>query len=400
MNETVQHSSERAAGAITTAAFTTMFVYSLVVSLPSILINDVVETFSLEGTDEGLMGALTSFGFMLSIFFVVMVQGRAKKTTVLVIALAAQAIAVFACGFSPVFLLFCTACVFVGFSGGFLDTFNNSVIVDVRESESTKYLGYLHGLFGVGSLLSPLIFMLILRNTDWRGVHYVLAVASALVMLFVFIITRKTGSTRNKAAAREHLFTKSDLLAYMKIKRNITLAMAGFFAMLTIASVMVWIVRYMTLRYDAAEIGALSITVYWICATVNRFLLAPIIKRAPVKFFVLGAFFSGISLLIGVVSGSSVVFCVCIGIFGLCSGHFIPVLVSESAVGYDGRTTFTTSVIMFLMSLARIAAPIMMAFLSTQISLTIGMMLPITTAIAAMICGLFAIKSRKIVLDV
>ena len=99
MNETVQHNSERAAGAITTAAFTTMFVYSLVVSLPSILINDVVETFSLEGTDEGLMGALTSFGFMLSIFFVVMVQGRAKKTTVLVIALAAQAIAVFACGF-------------------------------------------------------------------------------------------------------------------------------------------------------------------------------------------------------------------------------------------------------------------------------------------------------------
>ena len=396
-NEIVKSNKDRTAGVVTTAALVSIFIYSFVVSLPGILINEVVDAFSLDGANEGYMGALTSLGFLISLIFVLLVQGRAKKTTVLAVAFAAQALMLFVSGFSPTFLLFCIGCTFIGFSGGFIDAFSNSSIVDVRKQESAKYLGFLHGLFGVGSLLTPIIYIWAHRYIDWRGAHYALGIASILVLMMIYLITRekKEKDTVETVHVREHLFTKADLLNYLKIKRNIALVLGGFFGMYAIASIMVWIVRYMTLSYGAAELGALSISVYWICSTANRFLLAQVIKRAPMKFFALGAALSGVFILIGVFSGNPIVLCVMMGLFGFCSGHFIPVLISECAKGYEGKTTFTTSLVMFLMAIARIVCPILIAFVSTQISLTLGMMLPAAAAFLTMTCGLYAIKSER-----
>jgi len=393
MNE-AEKRNKRAAGVITTAALASIFVYSFVVSLPAVLINEVVAAFSLDGAGEGLMGTLTSLGFGLSLFFTILFQGRAQKSTILMFAFAAQALMLFFSGFSPAFYLFCIGCLFVGFSGGFIDTSSNSVIVDVQKQESSKYLGYLHGLFGIGSLLSPVVVVWALRNISWRGVHYALAIASCLVILLIFLLTRGKNKKHKTPAVREHLFTKHDLLNYYKVKRNIVLSFAGFFGMFTIAATMLWIVRYITLTYNAPELGAVSITVYWICATVNRFIYSKIIKRAPMKFFAFGALISGTSILIGVFVGNPIVLCVMMGIFGLCSGHFIPVLVKECAVGYEGRTTFTTAMIMFVMCIARIVSPVMMAYAGTRISLTFGMMIPVATAIGATACALIASKKK------
>ena len=392
MNETAQNNNERAVKQITSAAFISIFVYSIVVSIPGVLINEVVDAFSLSGTDEGLMGALTSLGFLLSMLFVVMIQGRFKKTVVLASAFVVQSFALFFCGFSPTFLLFCIFCTLIGFSGGFIDTFTNSSVVDLQTGDNTKSLGFLHGLFGVGSLLSPLLFVWLLQYTDWRGSHYMAAIASVLVAVLVFTLTNRSGKDLNENVVREHLFTKADLLAYLRVKRNAALAFSGFFAMFSIAAVLVWIVRYMTLQYNAAELGALSITVYWICSTINRFLFVHFTKRAPMLFFSLGAVLSGICVIVGVFSGNPVILCVMMGAFGLCSGHFIPVLISECAAGYEGRTTFTTSFIMFVMCIARVISPIIMAFTSTQVSLSAGMMIPVAATLAAAGCGWLSIK--------
>jgi len=114
------------------------------------------------------------------------------------------------------------------------------------------------------------------------------------------------------------------------------------------------------------------------------------------KFIALGAVLSAAFILIGVFSANPIILCVMMGLFGLSSGHFIPALVSECAKGYEGKTTFTTSLIMFLMAIGRIAAPILIAYVSTRISLTIGMMLPVVAVFLTLICGLYAIKSEKV----
>jgi fucose permease len=152
----------------------------------------------------------------------------------------------------------------------------------------------------------------------------------------------------------------------------------------------------MTIRFDAAELGRLSFSAFWLCATVNRFCLSQIIKRAPVKFFVLGAALHGVLLIVGVFSGSAIVLCVMVGSLGFVGGHFIPVLVSECAVGYEGKTTFTTSFVMFLLGVSRIAAPLLMAFASTRVSFVFGMMIPAASAFAAAACGLIAQRTEGV----
>ena len=395
MNENPQNNNNRAVRVATIAAFVPFLVYPFVVQMPGIIINEIVYAFSLDGANEGLIATLTSLGFMISLFLVIFVQGRAQKIFILLIATAVQAVALFISGISPTFLLLCFGSVLVGFSGGFIDSGCNSAIVDARKNDSTRYLGYLHGFFGVGSFLSPLVILWALRYTDWRGVHYALAIVSMLVVLLIFLVRQGAAGERNTPTVREHLFTKEDLLTHLRIERNVFLTLAGFFAMFTVAAAMVWVVRYMTLLYNAEEIGMLSISVYWVCATINRFFLSRIIKLPPMTLFIFGAFLSGVFVLFGVLSGNPIVFCMMMGALGLCSGQFIPVLVSEFAKGYEGKTTFTTSILMFVMGAARIAAPVTMAFFGTQISLNIGMMLPAVAAFATGVCGWCAIRCTR-----
>ena len=393
MNENEQNHSKRAAGVITTAALVSIFLLAFVNALPSTMINKVIDEWSLEGAGEGLMASLASIGFMFSLVVIPLIQGRIQKLTTLIVACALQAVLLFFGGISPTFLMFGAAFVFLGFSGGFLDANGNSIIVDVRKNESAKYLGYLHGLYGVGFTLAPLLFLWFLRgNDEWRIIFYVLAAASMLTAIIMFLVTRSGGKKGSDTSIREHKLKASDLTEYLRNKRNIYLVFASIFATFALGGVMIWIVRYMTIRFDAEDLGQVSLSAFWLCATVNRFVLSQVVKRAPMKFFALGAVFYAVFLAVGLISANPIVLCIMIGAVGFCGGHFMPVLVSQCAVGYEGRTSFTTSVIMFVMGCVRIITPLMMAYVGTQVSLIAGMIIPIAAALLATLFGFLVLR--------
>jgi len=215
-------------------------------------------------------------------------------------------------------------------------------------------------------------------------------------MVFIFFLTRNSSEGKKRTiAVREHMFTVADLFAYIRVRRNVALLLAGLFGMFAISSVMMWVVRYMTLRFDAEDIGLLSISVFWICATINRFLFAKFVKESSLLLFTVGSVLSAAAIFIGVASGNPIVFCVMMGVLGLCSGHFVQVLVSECAVGYEGRTSFTTSFLMLTMCIARIIAPVTMAFVGTQVSLFGGMMIPVVACLLTAGFGCYVVKTKQ-----
>jgi len=384
--------NRKAAKVITFAALTAIFSYSFVVAIPSALVNYVVYEFGLVGAGEGIMASLVNVGFMLSLVIVPIIAGRVQKITIIIFACAMQAVILLAGGFSPTFFIFGTVCVLLGVVAGFIDASSNSVIIDVRKSESPKYLGYLHGLFGVGSLLAPMLFLWLLLFTDWRGIFYFLAAISLLVVLLIYMIVRKSANKEVASETKEH---KAELIEYLRSKRNITLALAGVFVTFSWAGVPVWIVRYMTISFDAADLGAIALSAFWLCATANRFLMSQLVKRAPLKFFVLGSALFAVVLTIGVMSSDAIVLLVAVGLLGFCGGHFVPVLVSECAVGYEGKTGFTTSFIMFVTGISRIIAPLLIAYIATQLSTTFSMLISAITAIIAAFFAILAIRYSK-----
>lgn len=376
---------------VTTAILLSIFVYSFVNTLVSVVVNDIVDAFSLTGAAQGMTSSMINVGLMLALIATPFIQGRVRKLTVVIFAGALQAVMLAACGLSPVFSLFCGCCVLLGMGGGLVDTYSNSTIVDVNRKDSAKYLGYLHGLFGIGSLLAPLLFRALLTRMDWRGVFFVLAGMLGAATIVVFGITRKVNTAGTVTATEENKLRKEDVLEYIRNRRNLVLVLAGAFASATQTGIMAWIVRYMTLRFDAEALGAFSITVYWVCATVCRFLVSRV-KVRPMKLFLYGALVSALLLAAGVLSNSAVVMCVMMGAVGFTSGHLMPVLFGESAVGYEGKTTFTTSVLMMVMGVVRVLIPLFIAYISTAMSVVTGMLVPAVTGLLAALFALWTIR--------
>ena len=386
-------SGRRAASSLTAAALLSIFPYALVNTLTSVIVNEVVEAFSLTGTSQGLMSSMVNLGLMLALVTTPLIQGRVNKLVMLLLAGVLQGVMLVVGGGAGSIAVYLAACVFIGMGNGWTDSYANSCIVDVHKTDGPKFLGFLHGLFGVGSLLTPIIVQMLLDVSDWRGVHYALAAfvgVSMCGMLALMLRTRRLGGV---PATEEQPLQLRDVADYLKKKRNLLLLIAGTLASATQTGVLVWIVRYMTVRYDAALLGTMSITVFWVCATVNRFCIASI-RMKPMRLFVLGCALSAVFVCGGVAANSAVAMCVAMGATGLVSGHFMPIMLSEGAIGYAGKTTMTTSVMLFVMGVIRIFVPLAMAFLSTSISFVAGMLLPAATALLAALFGLLTERAQ------
>jgi MFS family permease len=336
------------------------------------------------------MGSLLSGGTMLATIVAPFLQGRVNKMTLLFCAGLAQGVFLLAGSAAGSFAVFCATCAFTGFSSGFADSSGNSAVVDIRKEDSQRYLGYLHGVFGIGSLLAPVAIYAMLQRTSWRAVYAVFAAVMLLSAACVLWLTRGLRG-KTSPSVREHKFALKDLGAYIRQKRSILLLLTGICATVTQTGMLMWIVRYMALRFNAEAIGAASVTVYWVFATISRFVV-PTFKLRPFTLLAAGGFASFACLSAGVFSNSAVFMCVSLGAMGLVGGHFFPVLYNESTRGYEGRTTSAISIFLLICGLTRMVIPLIMAYASAYVSVSLCMLIP---AVAALFSGLTSLLLLK-----
>jgi MFS family permease len=381
------------ANAVTLSSLITIFAFSFPISLASVALNDIVEGFALSGTEEGLMSSLMSGGGILAMLVSPLLQGRVNKMALLVYAGLAQGAFLLAGSAAGSFAVFCAACALTGFGGGFADSASNSAVVDVRKGTSQKHLGFLHGVFGAGSLLAPPAIYAMLQSAGWRAVYAVFGAAMLFSAVCVLWLTRGLKGGVNPAA-REQKFAWGDFGSYIRQKRSFLLLLTGIFATVTQTGMLMWIVRYMTLRYNAEAFGAASISIYWIFATVSRFVV-PTFKQRPFTLLAAGGAGSFVCLSAGVFSGSALFMCVALGALGLVGGHFFPVLYNESARGYEGRTTSAISFFMLICGVTRMVIPLIMAAASAYISVSLCMLIPAVSALLSVWTSLLLLKEDK-----
>lgn len=376
----------RTARYVTGGIFFSFLVFSLINTYTSVLVNEIIDEFSLSGTAEGLFGSLLSAGIMVALFITPLLQGRVKKMTVLTLAVAVQALMMVLTGFSSSFTVFGLFMVCLGIGYGWYDTYASSCIVDIHDKNSGKYLGMLHGMFGIGSLLAPIPMQALLGAVGWRGINYTIA-ALSLVSVAVLLLSSRALPARAGEQMKEEPLTLAAIAAYLRRGRNVVLLLCGGASMMIQIGIQSWAVRYMLLAHGNEALGGVFLTVYWLAMTLSRF-LTPYLRVRRMVLVALGGALTAAFLALGIGSGSAVVMCVCAGLVGLCSGHFQPMVISESACGYRGSTTLTTSVMMFVMGATRMAMPLIVAGVSAATNVTVGMSMPIY---AALLTCLFAV---------
>lgn len=385
-------SNSRVIRIITIAILSALFAYGFVGSISNVLVNEIIDAFSLTGTAQGLSASLMNMGSLIALFVTPLLQGRIRKTKMIVLSGLLQVAALCVAGSAAGFILFATANAVTGIGCGWLDTYANSCIVDLHPQNSTRYLGWLHGLFGVGSLIAPLAIRWILGWSNWRGVYFAFAGVMLLSVGCIAFTSRKVEDTGALSNTQESRLTLKEVGAYLTVKRNVLLLLTTVMTNMVQTGLTCWIARYMFLAYGEVALGATCLTLFWIAATASRFVM-PRLKLRPLTIVMVGAFCATVLLSGGILSGSATVMCVAVCLCGFVSGPFMPMLIAECATGYQGKTTLTTSLMMIVGGVARLAVPLLTASVTSAVSATAGMLVPAVFAVLAGVLSLAALRT-------
>lgn len=385
-------SNSRVIRIITIAILSALFAYGFVGSISNVLVNEIIDAFSLTGTAQGLSASLMNMGSLIALFVTPLLQGRIRKTKMIVLSGLLQVVALCVAGSAAGFILFATANAVTGIGCGWLDTYANSCIVDLHPQNSTHYLGWLHGLFGVGSLIAPLAIRWILGWSNWRGVYFAFAGVMLLSVGCIAFTSRKVENTGALSNTQESRLTLKEVGAYLTVKRNVLLLLTTVMTNMVQTGLTCWIARYMFLAYGEVALGATCLTLFWIAATASRFVM-PRLKLRPLTIVMVGAFCATVLLSGGILSGSATVMCVAVCLCGFVTGPFMPMLIAECATGYQGKTTLTTSLMMIVGGVARLAVPLLTASVTSAVSATAGMLVPAVFAVLAGVLSLAALRT-------
>lgn len=385
-------SNSRVIRVITIAILSALFAYGFVGSISNVLVNEIIDAFSLTGTAQGLSASLMNMGSLIALFVTPLLQGRIRKTKMIVLSGLLQVAALCVAGSAAGFILFATANAVTGIGCGWLDSYANSCIVDLHPQNSTRYLGWLHGLFGVGSLIAPLAIRWILGWSNWRGVYFAFAGVMLLSVGCIAFTSRKVENTGALSNTQESRLTLKEVGAYLAVKRNVLLLLTTVMTNMVQTGLTCWIARYMFLAYGEVALGATCLTLFWIAATASRFVM-PRLKLRPLTIVMVGAFCATVLLSGGILSGSATVMCVAVCLCGFVTGPFMPMLIAECATGYQGKTTLTTSLMMIVGGVARLAVPLLTASVTSAVSATAGMLVPAAFAVLAGVLSLAALRT-------
>ena len=385
-------SNSRVIRIITIAILSALFAYGFVGSISNVLVNEIIDAFSLTGTAQGLSASLMNMGSLIALFVTPLLQGRIRKTKMIVLSGLLQVAALCVAGSAAGFILFATANAVTGIGCGWLDTYANSCIVDLHPQNSTRFLGWLHGIFGVGSLIAPLAIRWILGWSNWRGVYFAFAGVMLLSVGCIAFTSRKVENTGALSNTQESRLTLKEVGAYLTVKRNVLLLLTTVMTNMVQTGLTCWIARYMFLAYGEVALGATCLTLFWIAATASRFVM-PRLKLRPLTIVMVGAFCATVLLSGGILSGSATVMCVAVCLCGFVTGPFMPMLIAECATGYQGKTTLTTSLMMIVGGVARLAVPLLTASVTSAVSATAGMLVPAVFAVLAGVLSLAALRT-------
>lgn len=393
--ETTQEKTaqKRARTTLTFGILSLIGVFGISNTYQSVVMNRVVETYQLTGGAQGIMSSMINLGSILAFFAAPMLQGRLKKTTMLLTACLLVASSFCLLGGTRVFAAMIFASVLAGIGFGWLDTNCNAVMVDLHAENSASSLGLLHGSFGVGSLLAPILITALLAVITWRGVSFVMgAIVGVVGLLFAVLLAVSRKGV--PAAAPEQPLSFAAVKKFLLEKKNGMMLVAGMLYAITQSGLLIWLVRYMTLQYQAEALGSTALSVYWVCATLSRF-FAPRIPLRPLKLFLLGALLSCVFQTIGVLSGNPVVMCVMVGVIGLVTGHCVPMLLSEIAKGQRENSALAASATLVSMCLMRILVPIGMGAIAGAVNISVAMLTPAVSGALAGTMALFVLRLEK-----
>jgi fucose permease len=284
------------------------------------------------------------------------------------------------------FAMFLLACFVMGFGHGTVDSYQTSFLADLNRGKTARHMGALHGIFGIGGVLTPIILHEMLKSIEWRTIYFIVGVVCFILVVQFAVVTRYMRSRISVANRIETKLTTAGIKEFFQSKYSVFLLFCIFFGAAAQSGIIVWTIRYISVSLDSPEIAAICLSIFWITTTVSRF-CSPLIPARPSKILAFGAFISAVTWTAAIAINQPLIMCVASGITGLASGSCIPMTLSEGAAINPEKTGLSTNILMAAKTLGQILSPIIVAFVMSLGTMQTGMYV---TSALFIINGIFA----------
>lgn len=352
----------------------------------AVLLSDIIDNYSLVGTNEGLMSSMISIGALVALMFTIVFQGRFKKPYIIIACGLLTTGMLVLKGFSMPFIVFLVICFMEGFGHGAVDSTQSAFLADLNHGKTAKHMGALHGIFGIGGVLTPIILHALLKSYEWRTIYMIVGVVCFILIVQFAFVTRYMKNRVSVASRIEQKLTIAGIKEFFSNRTCVFLLLCIFFGAAAQSGIIVWTIRYVSVSLGNPEIAAVCLSIFWVATTISRF-GSPLLPLRPSVILASGAFISAITWTIALLVNQPLGMCIATGVTGLVSGSCIPLSLSEGAIMNPDKTGFSTNILMTLKTIGQILSPIIVAFVMSLGSMRTGMYV---TSAFFLINGVFA----------
>ncbi|MGL1893169.1 MAG: MFS transporter [Spirochaetaceae bacterium] len=259
------------------ASKASMFIYAASATILPISLVKISEELSLNLTQGGSLGFISSIEQFLVLIFSCFVAAWFGKIIILRTALIILSVGLFLFTQSTTYLMTTFLILFIGFGQGFIEALLTPLVEDLYPGDNGKKMSVLHAFWPIGVCFSVLIFgELLSRGVSWRALFIALGV---VVLLISFIYPRSSKIQLPKS--RTDFSHMGEILSK---PRFWFLGFSLFFAGGAESAFAFWSASYIQLQFSAApRAGALGAALFAIGMVIGRLLTSKLTHKYTMK---------------------------------------------------------------------------------------------------------------------
>lgn len=343
---------------ITAAIFAGMVYLSSISALHGSLLKYIIPHYQLSSSGQGLASLSASLGGMAAFIITLLLIGRVKKTHLLCIGFALDAVFLCLMSVLPPYPLFILVWFLAGIGMGFMDALLSSCIADLYIGKAaTRMMCNMHCVFGVASMAMPLAYSFLLsRGLLWNRIYLLLAVFGVLLCVFMILSEKVSGMAQSVADERGLSF--SDFICTLRSGSLIFYILGMLFHGFFLGGLNTWS-NYYVGECLSGSLGNAALSFLFSGVLISRFLM-PYTGIDPSVYIRYAGFGAAILLFAGLPFSGGFVFCICLALSSFCFGAMIPCMLNVACAENSQNTLMTTSLMMLALYLGQgIASPVL-----------------------------------------
>lgn len=166
--------------------------FSINVSIVGQMFDSIKEAYSLDLTQGGALLSFQSIGGLLLAGLSIIFIDALNKTKILVLSGLTLCVCLILIGITPPLAVLFIIFTVLGFSGAVINNLSNSVMVETVPERSERFINFMHMLFSLGAVVTPLLSQAIYPTCGLKGVFFIFGSFALLWAVYtVFALNEK-----------------------------------------------------------------------------------------------------------------------------------------------------------------------------------------------------------------